>query len=212
MDIATNQAVLILFQFLILIFSIVIHEVSHGAVAYALGDPTAKNAGRLTLNPISHVDFVGSILMPIITAGRFGWAKPVPYNPYNLKNQKWGPLVVGVAGPASNILVAVFFGLLMRFGTAWPALSSSPLFFISAMIVVLNLQLAFFNLIPIPPLDGSKVFLAIIPYSWRGAAYFLERYGLFILLILVFIFPSVLLNIVIPIVAFLFRLLTGAVF
>ncbi len=212
MDIATNQVVLIIFQFLILIFSVVIHEVSHGAVAYALGDPTAKNAGRLTLNPIPHVDFVGSILLPIITGGRFGWAKPVPYNPYNLRNQKWGPLMVGVAGPISNILIAVFFGLFMRFSAASATIVNSPLFFISAMIVVLNLQLALFNLIPIPPLDGSKVFLAVIPYTWHDAANFLEQYGLFVLLILVFIFPGVLLNIIIPIVAFLFHLITGALF
>ena len=148
-----------IFQIAILLFSVVVHEVSHGAVAYALGDPTAKNEGRLTLNPLSHLDFFGSIVLPIIlymTSGFiFGWAKPVPYNPYNLKNQKYGPAMVGIAGPLSNLIIAVVFGFLVRFSYA---LNLPQAFFeIALYIVFLNLILTVFNLVPIPPLDGSNI-------------------------------------------------------
>ena len=104
-----NQAVEFIFQILILIFSVVIHEISHGAVAYAMGDNTAKEEGRLTLNPLKHLDPFGSVILPTITyllgGFIFGWARPVPYNPYNLRNQKYGPGLVGAAGPLSNIIV-----------------------------------------------------------------------------------------------------------
>ena len=195
------------FQIAILIFSVVIHEVSHGAVACALGDPTAKNEGRLTLNPISHLDFFGSFLLPVImymSAGFiFGWAKPVPYNPYNLKNQKWGPALVGVAGPVSNILIASVFGILIRFS----AVLGLPEAFlqIAFFIVFLNLILAVFNLVPIPPLDGSKVLFALLPARSIEFQGILERYGIFILLIFIFFFSGLIL----PIVQFLLRLLTG---
>src|SRR5574343_1207888 len=107
--------------FLILLFSVIIHELAHGYVAYSLGDPTAKYEGRLTMNPLKHLDPFGSVILPlllILSQSSFiiGWAKPVPYNPYNLKNQKWGDAIVALAGPLSNICVALFFGLLIRFG------------------------------------------------------------------------------------------------
>ena len=172
------------FQILILIFSVVIHEVSHGLAAFYLGDSTAKEEGRLTLNPISHIDFVGSILLPIITQGKFGWAKPVPYNPYNLRNQKWGPAIVGAAGPLSNIAIAVIFGLIVRFASTF----LPPTFFqISLIIIGTNILLAVFNLMPIPPLDGSKVLFSILPNSWFRVREFLEHYGIIILLILIFL-------------------------
>src|SRR3989338_7191179 len=107
------------FQVLVLIFSVVIHEVSHGVMANSLGDPTAKNLGRLTLNPLKHLDFFGSILLPLFTffAGGFvfGYAKPVPYNPNNLRDRKYGPAKVAIAGPLSNIILAILFGLTLRF-------------------------------------------------------------------------------------------------
>lgn len=202
-----NQAVEFIFQILILIFSVVIHEVSHGAVAYAMGDSTAKDEGRLTLNPLKHLDPFGSVILPTITyllgGFIFGWARPVPYNPYNLKNQKYGPGLVGAAGPLSNILVALVFGLLLRFGGG---LGLPPQFLqISIFIVFLNLILAIFNLIPIPPLDGSKVLFALLPERAYDLETFFEKYGLIILLLFIFFLSGIIL----PVAAFLFRLVTG---
>lgn len=200
-----------IFAIAILIMSVVIHEVSHGYVANALGDPTAKYAGRLTLNPISHLDLFGSFLLPVITyllgGFIFGWAKPVPYNPYNLKDQKWGPALVGIAGPLSNISVAVIFGVIIRFSAAFLTVAS-PFLQILTLIIFINLILAVFNLIPIPPLDGSKVLFAFFPYRWHHIQQFLERYGFFILIIFIFSFWSL----VIPAVFYLFRIITGASF
>jgi len=201
-----------IFFIAILIMSVVIHEVSHGYVADMLGDPTARLAGRLTLNPIHHLDPLGSFIVPVLmyfsTHGAFmlGWAKPVPYNPYNLKNQRWGTALVGVAGVLSNFLIAIIFGMLVRFGGAM----SLPGAFIeiSALIVLLNLVLAVFNLIPIPPLDGSKVLFSLLPYSLRGIQEFLEQYW-YIMIIFVIFFAV---NIVWPIVSALFLLITGMPF
>lgn len=198
-----------IFQIAILLFSVVIHEVSHGAVAYALGDHTAKNEGRLTLNPIPHLDFFGSIVLPIImymTGGFiFGWAKPVPYNPYNLRDQKKGPAYVGAAGPLSNILIAVVFGLLIRF--AFPLHLPSAFLQIASYIVFLNLVLAIFNFIPIPPLDGSKILFALMPARSLEFQTALERYGIFLLLIFIFFFSGI----IMPVVSFLLRLITGGI-
>jgi Zn-dependent protease len=153
------------FSFIVLIFSIVIHEVAHGYAAYALGDPTAKLAKRLTLNPIHHLDPIGSVLIPaflVLTHSNFmfGWAKPVPYNPYNLKNQRWGEAIVAGAGVATNLLLAVLFGLVTRFAVAsgMDAFAS-----VSALIVIVNLNLGLFNLIPIPPFDGYTLLRGLIP-------------------------------------------------
>ncbi|KKT28851.1 hypothetical protein A3G55_01935 [Candidatus Giovannonibacteria bacterium RIFCSPLOWO2_12_FULL_44_25] len=205
-----NQALEFIFQIAILIFSVVIHEVSHGAVAYAMGDNTAKDEGRLTLNPLKHLDPFGSVLLPILTywAGGFifGWARPVPYNPYYLKNQKYGPAMVGAAGPLSNILMALFFGVLIRFADAF-ALPAQFLQ-IAMFIVFLNLILAIFNLVPIPPLDGSKVLFAFLPDRARDLEIFFEKYGLILLLLFIFFFAGAIL----PIAAFLFRLITGLSF
>lgn len=208
-----ESATQFIFQIIVLIFSVVIHEVSHGYAALALGDKTAQDAGRLTLNPIKHLDPFGSILLPTISymlgGFIFGWAKPVPYNPYNLSNQKWGPALVGAAGPVANISLAVIFGLTVRF---LPNLAdgASGLFVLNFMtiastIALLNLVLAIFNLVPIPPLDGSKVLFAILPYQWRGVQFFLEQYGFFLLLLFIFFFSQWLF----PVVFFFFRVITG---
>src|SRR3989338_3913358 len=179
-----NQVIDSVFRILILLFSIIVHEVSHGATAYALGDDTAKNEGRLTLNPLPHIDPVGTILLPLFIG--FGWAKPVPYNPYNLKNQRWGSLLVGAAGPLSNILVATVFGLFVRFRNLGPLMLLDNSFFVIAQgIVILNLGLAFFNLVPIPPLDGSKVLFAFLPRTSIDFEIFLERYGMIVLLFII---------------------------
>ncbi len=161
----------ILFVILILILSVVIHEVAHGYAANMLGDPTARLAGRLTLNPIKHVDLLGSIIIPgllVLSSSPFlfGYAKPVPYNPYNLRKynwaQKWGEAFVAFAGPGVNILIALIFGLIIRFGAGLELVT--PAFIeISTTIVFINILLAVINLIPIPPLDGSKVLAAILP-------------------------------------------------
>lgn len=195
-------------EFLIIIaiflMSVTVHEVSHGAVANRLGDPTAKDLGRLTLNPIVHLDPVGSVIVPLLLAVPaifgaptviFGWAKPVPYNPSNLVNERWGTLLVGVAGPASNLLLALVFGLLLRFLPTEP-LVLQEMAIIFYMIVFINVILAIFNLVPIPPLDGSKVLYSLLPESARDFYYALERHGLVILLIFIFfgiqfIFPLI---------------------
>jgi len=154
------------FFFLALIFSIIIHEVSHGFVAEMLGDPTARLQGRLTLNPIPHIDLVGTIFVPSLLVllhapFLFGWAKPVPYNPYNLKNQKWGEAWVAGAGPGVNILLALVFGLIARFGFG---VLPHTFVMLAGLVVFINILLAFFNLLPIPPLDGSKLLRAVLPY------------------------------------------------
>lgn len=167
------MSVEILFVILILILSVVIHEVSHGYAANMLGDPTARMAGRLTLNPIKHLDLMGSIIIPglLVLSGSpflFGYAKPVPYNPYNLQKyswgQKWGEAIVAIAGPGVNLFIALVFGLLARLGSSFGFLS--PAFIeLSTIIVFINILLAVINMIPIPPLDGSKVLGAILPFS-----------------------------------------------
>jgi Zn-dependent protease len=175
-----------IFQVAILVMSVVLHEVSHGYAARAQGDHTAEYAGRLTLNPIPHIDPMGSIIIPFILSllpGGFviGWAKPVPINPYNLRNTRWGEAMVAAAGPASNILIAVIFGLAMRF-----ALVPSSALLIVFFIVMLNLQLALFNFVPVPPLDGSKILFALLPdrfAHWRGP---IERYGMFLAIFFAF--------------------------
>lgn len=176
----------------------------HGYVAFTLGDHTAKDAGRLTLNPIPHIDPIGSILMPalMLLSGAgflFAWAKPVPINPYNFSDKKYGELKVAIAGPGVNLAMAIAFGLLFRF------LPYSNLHPFLALIVQINLCLAIFNLVPIPPLDGSRILAAFLPYNLQEKFYQLERYGMFLVLLFVlfgFAFIS-------PIISFLFSLITG---
>jgi Zn-dependent protease len=180
----------------VLLMSVVIHEVSHGLAALWLGDPTAKYMGRLTLNPVKHIDPFGSILLPlilVITQSPFfiAWAKPVPYNPYNLRDQKYGPAAVGAAGPLSNIAIAFVFGfalkVLLILGNVSPE-AGNFVFAAFYYIILINLMLAFFNLIPFPPLDGSKLLFALFPIREETKIY-LEQYG-FILLIPFIIFFS----------------------
>lgn len=175
-----------IFSLIVLFFSIVIHEIAHGSVALRLGDPTAKNAGRLTLNPIKHIDFFGTIILPlmlIISRSPFviGWAKPVPVNPFNLRDQKWGSLKVSIAGPATNFLIAIIFGLAMRFS---PLPDSMAMIF--SIIVLYNFAWGIFNLIPIPPLDGSHVLFTFLPEKFNQLKLFLQQYGLFIFLLFIF--------------------------
>ena len=183
--------VILIFQLAVLLMSVVVHEFAHGWVAFRLGDSTAKYEGRLTLNPLKHLDFWGSFFVPLMifvfSGGRaiFGWAKPVPFNPYNLHDQRWGTAKVAAAGPAANLLVALVFGLVLRFAPAG-ILISTGLVQIFSLIVFLNILLAVFNLVPLPPLDGSKILFAFLPRSLENVRIFLERYGMFLLLVFIF--------------------------
>ncbi|RME58239.1 site-2 protease family protein [Candidatus Parcubacteria bacterium] len=203
-----NESVPLLFQLVVLVFSIIVHEVMHGYVADQLGDPTARMAGRLSLNPLHHIDPVGSVMLPLFlvlahTGIVFGWAKPVPYNPHNLyKDYRFGPLKVALAGPASNLLLAGLFGVLAR---ALP--SQSTLFAFFAVITYINLVLAVLNLIPVPPLDGSKIFSVLAPRAFvvleqSGMA------GIIVVFLLLMLFPGILL---LPVEA-LFQILVGVPF
>ena len=213
-----TEIILIAFYLVILLYSVILHEISHGVVALWMGDLTAKYAGRLTLNPRSHIDPWGSILVPLVMLAltgfrfAFGWAKPVPYNPYNLRFQKWGPALVAFAGPFTNFFLALIFAIAAKFIAIpsalkidiisslqianWEGLSIAVsgslgaiffLFFI--MIIFWNVLLAVFNLIPIPPLDGSKLFFSLFHISLQKQA-MMEQYGFILLLALVFIFSS----------------------
>lgn len=199
------QLMTIVFYFLVIVPSAIIHEYAHGFAADKLGDPTARYAGRLTLNPKAHIDMWGTVLMPIIlsilTAGRFlfAYAKPVPYNPYNLKNQRWGSALVAVAGPMSNFLLAFSFALLIR------ALPYSDLTQFLYIIVYANILLMVFNLVPIPPLDGSKILYAILPPGNEKVIHFLEKNSFIILLVFVFF----LFDLIFPIINFLVNFLVG---
>lgn len=225
---------IILFTILALIISAIFHEYAHGWVAYKLGDNTAKDEGRLTLNPLAHIDLYGSIIIPlllVISKVGFivGWAKPVPFNPYNLRDQKYGNLKVALGGPATNFILALIFGLLARFSPLSIALKQNliinflsqntdgllsqmqgsfltSLFVLSIIICIVNLVLMVFNLIPLPPLDGSKILMTFLPHNWQISMQRIEPFSLIILLLLIFLG---LLNFIWPIILFIFGLILG---
>lgn len=222
-----------IFIIVAVIMSAVVHEYMHGFVAYKLGDNTAEAAGRLTLNPMAHLDPVGSIILPflLIFSGSpfvLAWAKPVPYNPYNLTDPKYGDLKVALGGPLSNFILAVIFGTIARliplgamkatlisgffsgdFGYILAEMSGSlaaSVFMMSVIICFINLILMFFNLIPIPPLDGSKILLPFLPTDWKIRFHQVERFGILIILLLLM---SGLLNIIFMPMIYLFRFIVG---
>ena len=200
----------------VLILTIIVHEIAHGYAALLLGDPTAQQEGRLTLNPIPHIDVLGTLIIPgiLLMTGSgilFGWAKPVPYNPYNLKG-RYGEALVAAAGPGINIALAVVFGLLFRFsGDILPA----SLLFLCSVVVWVNLLIAFFNLIPIPPLDGSKILMAFLPLDLRLrlerrlASLTVGQNIVFLILLLLFLSWFVL-DYIVALASILTFLLTGA--
>lgn len=198
-----------IFLYLVVIFSSVIHEYSHGWMANKLGDPTAKNAGRLTLNPLVHIDLFGTVLLPLfllLTSGIFiGWAKPVPYNPHNLSDQRRGSLKVGLAGPAANILLALLFGVLLRVSFSGYLIFAGflpPVFWeLVAFIIYINISLALFNLLPFPPLDGSKIFNDLFP-RYRNQITSLGFFGIFLSMAMAFYFLP-------PAARFVFQIITG---
>ncbi len=178
----------------------------HGWVADRLGDPTARYAGRLSINPKVHIDPIGTVMMPIIlylaSAGSFvfAYAKPVPFNPHNLRNQKWGPVMVALAGPLTNLFLALVFGLMVQFMPVGPA---TPFL---TVIVFTNVLLAVFNAIPIPPLDGSKLLFAIMPDSMDHIKDMLNRFGFF--LVILFMFYGW--QLISPVIFYLLDFFTGA--
>jgi len=185
----------IIIVLLIAVFSVILHELAHGLIAYWLGDKTAKEAGRLTLNPLKHIDPIMSILVPvmlyILRAPVFGGAKPVPINHHNLKGKEWGMALVALAGPLTNFLLALIAFLIGWFSGALQYSPEGLLYFTFAELVYLNLGFMLFNLIPIPPLDGSRVLYAIAPDFIRDIMRKMEVYGVIIVYALILIFGEV---------------------
>ncbi|MBT4941591.1 MAG: site-2 protease family protein [Candidatus Magasanikbacteria bacterium] len=194
-----------LFFLLVIIPSAIIHEYMHGWMADRLGDPTARYAGRLSLNPIVHIDPIGTIALPFLlffsTGGAFmfAYAKPVPFNSLNLRNQQWGPVAVAFAGPMSNFILAAVFGLFIQF------FPGNPMNLFFSIIVYANVVLGVFNLVPIPPLDGSKLLYAVLPQSAHQIRAILDRYGWVMLIIFMLYFVDT----ITPIIGFVSDLFTG---
>ncbi len=195
-----------IFQIIVLILAAVAHEYMHGWMAYRLGDPTAKNAGRLTFNPLAHLEWFGSFFLPLMMLLAnfgfiFGWAKPVPYNPYNLRDKKYGEAKVALAGPMANLGIAIVFGLILRFLPFFSLTFAGLL----SIIIYINLILMVFNLIPIPPLDGSKILAVFLKPEQRARYLRMERTGFILIILFIMVAGSLL----VPVVNFLFRLIVG---
>lgn len=200
----------LVFGIIVFLYSVIIHEVSHGFMALSMGDPTARDEGRLTFNPIPHIDMIGSVLLPLFLIFAhspfvFGYAKPVPYNPYRLNDHKYGPLKVALAGPGSNLLLALMFGLVVRFLPG--NLVGSTLENLLVTGVFINLGLALFNLIPVPPLDGHQLLFIVLPRRFDYIKYNLSRYGIFLFLLLIMFLHSF--DFLTPLINFLYGVIVG---
>ena len=199
-----------IFYIVVLIMSVVVHEVAHGFAAESQGDPTARYAGRLTMNPLRHLDMVGSVILPLLLvlfhAGfMIGWAKPVPYNERNLRNKRWGTAIVASAGILVNLSLSILFGVLIRIAPLVLGGSAQAFIDIASVIVIVNLVLALFNLIPIPPLDGSKILFSLFPRSTMKFQAMVEYLSLpLLILFLFYLWP-----LLFPVVGKLFTLITG---
>ncbi len=207
-----DQTLIIAFRLVVLIFSVMIHEISHGLMALRLGDATARDAGRLSFNPLRHLDLYGSVLLPLflLAVGSpilFGWAKPVPFDPRRLRNPRRDSALVGAAGPLSNLAVAAVFGIITRIVAAAGDGTSAFASELLPTIVIINLLLAVFNLIPIQPLDGSRLFFGLLGSRAAPWEAFLSRYGMWLLILLLFL--GVLDFVITPIIAFLYGFLVG---
>jgi Zn-dependent protease len=209
MDIAIT-----VFELLVLLFSAILHEIAHGYMAERLGDDTAKRAGRLTLNPLVHLDPFGSVLMPLLlwwaSGGSFFFAaaKPVPYNPRNLQDPRSGSAKIALSGPATNFLLALIFGIVIRIAIF--AAASDMFISLLSIVVYINVILGIFNLVPIPPLDGSRILFALLPQTpdMFRVMMALERFGFFITLLFVLFGFQYL----IPLIRFFLTLFTGQQF
>jgi Zn-dependent protease len=191
----------------VLLFSIIIHEVAHGYVALLNGDPTARIMGRITLNPVPHVDPVGSILLPLLllishSGFLIGWAKPVPVNPLNFRNYRWGEFAVSAAGPLSNLVLAAIFSVVFRLDLGNPGLMM-----LAILGVKINILLAVFNLIPIPPLDGSHILALVLPRELARLYNYLQPVGIVIILILMF--TGILWKILMPLIQQIILIMLG---
>ncbi|SFL15435.1 site-2 protease family protein [Halanaerobium salsuginis] len=200
----------------ILLFSLSLHEFSHGYISHKLGDPTPKAMGRLTINPLAHLDPIGSLVL--IVTRRFGWAKPVPINPNYYKNPRQGIMLVSLAGPGSNFILAACFAFIARLVVFFSSSTIYQLqqsgygnliqttFIFFQLAVIINLSLGFFNLIPVPPLDGSKILMGILPPKFDKYIHKLEGpYGMILLLLLAY--TGILWSLIGPLVNFMYRLL-----
>ena len=198
-----------IFYFIVLIISIIVHEVAHGLVAEREGDPTARVLGRITLNPLKHIDWLGSVILPFIlivsNAGFvIGWAKPVPYNPDNLKHGNKSIAKVAIAGVIVNLSIAIFFGLLIRLSIGF-GIISQPFIEIGSIIVLINIVLALFNMMPFAPLDGFRFLSAVLPVRFQSTMRLVEQYSLPLLLIFLLVGWKV----IAPFGFTLYSLLTG---
>lgn len=195
-----------IFQIIVLIFSAVIHEYLHGFVAHRLGDNTAKDAGRLTINPLAHLEWFGSLFLPLMMVLSqmpflIAWAKPVPYNPFNLRDKKYGEAKVALAGPMANLAIALFFGFCLKVMPFFSLTFSGLL----GIIIYINLLLMVFNLLPLPPLDGSKILATFLPERLREKYLHMERFGFILVIFVVMLFGGIISG---P-VNFLFKLIAG---
>jgi len=199
----------IVFQIAILIISVMIHEISHGYMALFWGDRTAQYAGRLTLNPLKHIDIFGSILLPALmflsgTGFIFGWAKPVPYNPYNLRRRNIAEPFVALSGPLSNIIVAAIFSIILRVGSLFSLPQAMGVLLVYAVLI--NIALAVFNLMPVPGFDGYKIYSAFLPDQIKLRLQSLEKYWIiFALAFVLFASPFF-----VYIVGWVFKIFVGA--
>jgi Zn-dependent protease len=198
-----------IFYFVVLIFSIMVHEVAHGLIAEREGDPTARNLGRITLNPLKHIDWLGSVILPLIlilTNAGFviGWAKPVPYNPDNLHHGRKSEAKVAAAGVITNLIIAIFFALIIRIVLHFNVGNAALVDGVSIIILV-NIVLAFFNSIPLAPLDGFRFLYAVLPVQAISTMRAIERFSLPILLIFI-VFGWTFVS---PLIFKVFSLLTG---
>ena len=187
------------------LISITLHECAHGYTAYFLGDPTAKNSGRLTLNPIKHIDPVGLIMLILL---KIGYAKPVPVNPYYFKDRKKGMRLVGLAGPLTNLLLAILAGNMVKILVNTGIYSYDVKYYIAMFLLLftqLNIGYAVFNLLPFPPLDGSKIFVSFLPDKWEAVFYKYQNYFYFVVFALYFI--GVLDKIIDPVIDYIYQLI-----
>jgi len=208
---------LVIIQIISVLYAIVIHEFAHAFAAYKQGDLTAKLNGRLTLNPIPHLDVFGTIILPamLILSGSplvIGWAKPVLVNPYNFKNQRWGNTIVSLAGPLANLLSAILFVIILKLIFLFNLVSfDNYLVAFLSYLIIINTVLMIFNLIPIPPLDGSKFLFDVLPAKYQGIKEFLTRQGPWLLMIILIADSFLGLGIFSKIIGFFVNLIYGLI-